>query len=197
MICYMYRVLICMFYLSLSTTIIEVDRAIVNVRNLFPKINIKCILVRVCPWRLVIPLRQRGGQPILLWRRHLRWLWQRPSGLHQHLRHSLLSPHPPKMDSIASPPTPVSADGPTPAIGRRWGDQYNNDGEEEVVEVRWTTTTRPSRRREGAAGKRAGSRSPQGGRRMGAVTMKSAKTCGGNCDGGGNVVSQKQAVGQL
>ena len=34
--------------------------------------------------------------------------------------------------------------------------------EEEVVEVRWTTTTRPSRRWEVAAGERAGSRSPQG-----------------------------------
>jgi hypothetical protein len=41
---------------------------------------------------------------------------RQPSGLHQRLRHSLLSPHPPKMDSIASPPTPASADGPTPAI---------------------------------------------------------------------------------
>jgi hypothetical protein len=31
---------------------------------------------------------------------------------------------------------------------------------------------------------------------MGAVTTKSAKTCGGNYDGGCNVVSQKQAVGR-
>jgi hypothetical protein len=30
---------------------------------------------------------------------------------------------------------------------------------------------------------------------MGAVTTKSAKTRGGNYDGGGNVVSRKQAVG--
>jgi hypothetical protein len=30
---------------------------------------------------------------------------------------------------------------------------------------------------------------------MGAVTMKSAMTRKGNYDGGGNVVSQKQAVG--
>ena len=82
-----------------------------------------------------------------------------------------------------------------PLEGRWWGNCNNNDSKEEVVKVRWTTTTRPSRHREVAAGKRAGSRSPQGGRRMGAVTMKSAKTCGGNCDGGGNVVSQKQAVG--
>jgi len=36
MIFRMYRVLIGMFYLSLSTTIIEVDRAILNVRTLFP-----------------------------------------------------------------------------------------------------------------------------------------------------------------
>ena len=43
-----------------------------------------------------MPLRQRGGQPILLWRRHLCRLRRRPSGLHQRLRHSSLSPHPPK-----------------------------------------------------------------------------------------------------
>jgi hypothetical protein len=49
-----------------------------------------------------------------------------------------------------------------PREGRRWGDRDNDDGEEEVVEVRWTTTTRPSWRREVAAGERAGSRSPQG-----------------------------------
>ena len=39
MIFRMYRVLIGMFYLSLSTTIIEVDRAILNVRTLFPPKN--------------------------------------------------------------------------------------------------------------------------------------------------------------
>jgi hypothetical protein len=83
-----------------------------------------------------------------------------------------------------------------PRKGRRWGDRNDDDGEEEVVEVRWTTTTRPSLRREVAAGKRAGSRSPQGGRRMRAVTTKLAKTRGGNYDGGGNVVSRKQAVGR-
>jgi len=82
-----------------------------------------------------------------------------------------------------------------PREGRRWGDRDNDDGEEEVVEVRWTTTTRPSRHHEVAAGKRADLRSPQGGWRMGAVMTKSAKTRGGNYDGGGNVVSQKQAVG--
>ena len=49
-----------------------------------------------------------------------------------------------------------------PCKGRQWGDRNDDDGEEEVVEVRWTTTVRPSRRREMAAGKRAGSRSPQG-----------------------------------
>ena len=49
----------------------------------------------------------------------------------------------------------------------------------------------------GGAGEKVGSRSPQGGRRMGAVTMKLAKTRGGNYDVGGNVVSQKQAVGRL
>jgi hypothetical protein len=43
-----------------------------------------------------------------------------------------------------------------PRKGRRWGDRDDNDGEEEVVEVRWTTTTRPLRRREVAAGKRVG-----------------------------------------
>ena len=52
---------------------------------------------------------------------------------------------------------------------RRWGDHDDDDGEEEVVEVRWMTTTRPSRRWELAAGERAGLRSPQGGRQMGAV----------------------------
>ena len=41
MILGMYRVLTCMFYLSLSTMILEVDRAILNVRTLFPKINTK------------------------------------------------------------------------------------------------------------------------------------------------------------
>jgi hypothetical protein len=49
-----------------------------------------------------------------------------------------------------------------PRKGRRWGNRDDNDGKEEVVEVRWTTTMRPLRRREVAAGKRAGSRSPQG-----------------------------------
>ena len=83
-----------------------------------------------------------------------------------------------------------------PREGRRWGDRDDDDGKEEVVEVRWTTTTRPSRHREVAAGERAGSRSPQGGRRMGVVTTKLAKTRGGNYDGGGNVVSRKQAVGR-
>ena len=79
---------------------------------------------------------------------------------------------------------------------RRWGDRNDDDGEEEVVEVRWTTTTRPLRHREVAAGKRVGSRSSQGGRRMGTVTTKSAKTRGGNYDGGGNVVLRKQEVGR-
>ena len=83
-----------------------------------------------------------------------------------------------------------------PLKGRRWGDRNDDDGKEEVVEVRWTTTTRPLRRWEVAAGETADSRSPQGGRRMGAVTRKSEKTRGGNYDGGGNVVSQKQAVGR-
>jgi len=83
-----------------------------------------------------------------------------------------------------------------PHEGRRRSDRNDDDGKEEVVEVRWTTITRPPRRREVAAGKRMGLRSPQGGRRMGAVTTKSAKTCGGSYDGGGNVVSRKQAVGQ-
>ena len=45
---------------------------------------------------------------------------------------------------------------------RRWGDRDDDDGKEEVGEVRWMTTTRPSRCQEVAAGKRAGSRSPQG-----------------------------------
>ncbi len=62
-----------------------------------------------------MPLRQRGGQPILLWRRHLHWLRQRPSGLHQHPPFFALFP-PAKMDSIASPPTPASTDEPNPAI---------------------------------------------------------------------------------
>ena len=43
-----------------------------------------------------------------------------------------------------------------PCEGRRWGDRDDNDGEEEVVEVRGMTMMRPSRRREVAAGKRAG-----------------------------------------
>ena len=41
-----------------------------------------------------------------------------------------------------------------PRKGRRWGDRDHDDSEEEVVEVRWTTMTRPSRRREVAAGER-------------------------------------------
>ena len=56
-----------------------------------------------------------------------------------------------------------------PCEGRWWGDRDDDDGEDEVVEVRWTTMTRPSRHREVAAGKRASSRSPQGGRWMGVV----------------------------
>ena len=39
-----------------------------------------------------------------------------------------------------------------PREGRRWGDRDDNDGELEVVEVRWTTMKRLSRRREVAAG---------------------------------------------
>ncbi len=76
-----------------------------------------------------------------------------------------------------------------PRKGRQWGDRNDNDGEEEVVEVRWTTTTRPWRRQKVAAGKRAGLRSSQAGRRMGAVKPKSAKTRRGNYDGSGNVAS--------
>ena len=56
-----------------------------------------------------MPLRQRGGQPIPLRRPHLWRLRRRPTPFFA------LSP-PTKMDSIASPPTPASADGPTPAI---------------------------------------------------------------------------------
>jgi hypothetical protein len=67
-----------------------------------------------------------------------------------------------------------------PREGRRWGDRNEDDGKEEVVEVRWTTMTRPLLRREVVAGKRAGSMGHQGGRRIGAVTTKSAKTRGGN-----------------
>ena len=100
----------------MSTTNIVVDRAKKNVRTLFPPFLILlfvdsphqsgCLLVRVCPWRLVVPLRQRGGQPIPLRRPHL---WQLPqrlhllqrlrrrtSGLRQRLRHYLLSPQLPK-----------------------------------------------------------------------------------------------------
>ena len=83
-----------------------------------------------------------------------------------------------------------------PCEGRQWGDPDDDDGKEEVLEVRWTTTTRPSRRREVTAGKRAGSRSPQGGRWMGAVTTKSTKTLEGNYDGSGNVISRFQAGGR-
>ena len=42
-----------------------------------------------------LPSSILGGQPILLWHRHLRWLRQRPtSGLHRRLRH--VSHQPPK-----------------------------------------------------------------------------------------------------
>jgi len=83
-----------------------------------------------------------------------------------------------------------------PCEGRRWGNCNDDDGKEEVVEVRWTTTTRPSRRWEVAAGERVGSRCPQGGRQMGGVTTKLAQTRGGNYDCGGDAVSRKQAVGR-
>jgi len=73
----------------------------------------------------------------------------------------------------------ITAAAMLPREGRQWGDRNDDDGEEEVVEVRWTTTMRPPRRREVAAGKRAGSRSPQGGRRMGAVTTWRCCTGGG------------------
>ena len=129
-----------MFYLSLSTTNIEVDRAILNVRTLFPpknreKIHIsdkKCrlfassphqsaCLLRVCPWRLVMPLRQRGGQPIPLRRPHLWRLRRRPSGLRQRLRHSSLSPHPPKWIPLPlrqPPRPPMDRPLPSPVVWR-------------------------------------------------------------------------------
>ena len=73
-----------------------------------------------------MPLRQRGGQPIPLLRPHLWRLRRQPSGLRQHLRHSSLSPHPPKW-------IPSHRD--------------DDDGEEEVVEVddndETTTRRRP------------------------------------------------------
>ena len=68
-----------------------------------------CLLVRVCPWRLVVPLRQRGRQPIPLRRPHLRRKWRRPSRLRQRLRHSSLSPNPPKWIPLPlrQPPRPL------------------------------------------------------------------------------------------
>jgi hypothetical protein len=126
-----------MFYLSLSTTIIKVDRAILcsypvpskkqrkdphfdKCRLLFAHPITACLL-RVCPWRLVMPLRQRGGQPIPLRRPHLRRLRRRPSRLRQRLRHSSLSPHPPKWIPLPlhqPPRPPMDRPLPSPVVWR-------------------------------------------------------------------------------
>ena len=113
----------------MSTTNIVVDRAKKNVRTLFPPFLILlfvdsphqsgCLLVRFCPWRLVMPLMQRGGQPILLWRRHMCRLRQWPSGLSQRLRHYLLSSHPPKWIPLPlhQPPClPIDQPLPSPVV---------------------------------------------------------------------------------
>ncbi len=68
-----------------------------------------------------MPLRQRGGQPIPLRRPHLRWLRRRPSGLRQRLRHSSLSPHPPKWIPLPlrQPPRPqMNRPLPSPVVWR-------------------------------------------------------------------------------
>ena len=83
--------------------------------------NCQHVLIRECPWRLVMPLTQRGGQPILLWRRHLRWLGQRPSGLRQRLHHTSLSPHPPKWIPLPlhkPPRLPMDRPLPSPVVWR-------------------------------------------------------------------------------
>jgi hypothetical protein len=65
--------------------------------------------------------RQRGGQPIPLWRPHLQQLRRRPSGLRQRLRHSSLSPHPPKWIPLPlrQPPCPpMDRPLPSPRVWR-------------------------------------------------------------------------------
>ena len=68
-----------------------------------------------------MPLRQRGGQPIPLRRPHLRRLRRRPSGLRQRLRHSSLSPHPPKWIPLPlrqPPRPPMDRPLPSPVVWR-------------------------------------------------------------------------------
>ncbi len=89
--------------------------------------------------------------------------------------------------------------------GRRWGNHDNNDSKEEVVEVEVDNNNETvvvlgggGRRKGGfeeSSRRTARPTAPTGW--TGAVTTKSTKTHGGNYDGGGNVVLQRQAVGQL
>jgi hypothetical protein len=68
-----------------------------------------------------MPLRQRGGQPIPLRRPHLWRLRRRPSGLRQRLRHSSLSPHPPKWIPLPlrqPPRPPMDRPLPSPVVWR-------------------------------------------------------------------------------
>ena len=130
MILGMYRVLICMFYLSLSTTIFEVDRAILNVRTLFPPKNREKIHISINVDYLLTPssvsmfiegLSLEARYAAQAERRAANTAMAQASASAAAAAESppffALSP-PTKMDSIVSPPppTPASADGPTPAI---------------------------------------------------------------------------------
>jgi hypothetical protein len=86
--------------------------------------------------------------------------------------------------------------------GRRWGDRDDNDGEEEVVEVEvddneeTVVASGGGGRRKGgfeeSSRRRARPKAPSG--RLVSVSTKSTFPRGGNDDGGGNVVLQRQAV---
>jgi hypothetical protein len=124
-----------MFCLSLSTTIIEVDRAILNVRTLLPPKNREKIHISInVDYYLLTPSVSMliEGLSLSLEDRHAaqaeRWSANTAtapaSAAAAAAAERASSASPPffalsptaKMDSIASPPTPASAYGPTPAI---------------------------------------------------------------------------------
>ncbi len=117
------------FTLCLSTTNIVVDRAKKNVRTLFPPKNREKIHISINVDYLLTPsvsMFIEGSSleahlPIPLRRPHLWRLWRRPSGLRQRLRHSSLSPHPPKWIPLPlrqPPRPPMHQPLPSPLVWR-------------------------------------------------------------------------------
>ena len=70
------------FFLSTHTVVLDIIIFIITTPS-----SSACLLARVFPLRIVVPLRQRGGQPITPWRPHRlrRRRRRRPSGRRQHL----------------------------------------------------------------------------------------------------------------